>query len=167
MKKNYMLALKFFTETKNDDQTSLSYKEIEGFLKSYHLFRFYYKFSNKKISKKIFENLSDEEKEILNDEKCKKLIDECKYKICEDIFSEGNYNFELFHHCLEKVFEEERKQKEEEEKRLEAERPKVSFIQSVKNSRFYKFLSFGLILFSVGMIMMHYYMYLPNTPGFK
>jgi hypothetical protein len=87
--------------------------------------------------------------------------------MCEDIFGEGNYNFELFHYCLEKVFEDERKIKEEEEKRIEAETPKVSFFQSIKNSRFYKFLSVGLVLFSMGMIMMHYYMYLPNSASFN
>lgn len=62
MKKKYHLALKFFTETKNEEQTSLSYKEIEEFLKSYHNYRYYYKFSAKKIPKKIYDQLTEEER---------------------------------------------------------------------------------------------------------
>jgi hypothetical protein len=65
MKKKYMLALKFFTETKNEEQQTLSYKEIEDFLKSYHNYRFYYKFSRASIPKKIYDELTEEEKYLL------------------------------------------------------------------------------------------------------
>jgi phage antirepressor YoqD-like protein len=82
--------------------------------------------------------------------------------MCEEIFAEGNYNFELFNYCLEKVFEEQRKEKEEEERRLEAERPKVSFFQNVKNSKFYIFVTFAIIVFSMGLLATNYMNYLPK-----
>jgi hypothetical protein len=88
-----------------------------------------------------------------------KIVDEFKFKLCEDIFSTGDFNFELFQYSLEKVFEQERKLEEEEEKRLEAERPKVSFFQSVKNSKFLKYFSGAIVVASIGTIGVHYYLY--------
>jgi hypothetical protein len=82
--------------------------------------------------------------------------------MCEEIFSEGNYNFELFQYCLEKVFEDQRKVKEEEEKRIEAERPKVSFFQSFKNSNFYIFITLALVVVSFGLIINVYLNSLPK-----
>jgi hypothetical protein len=84
--------------------------------------------------------------------------------MCEDIFSEGNYNFELFQYCLEKVFEDQRKEKEEEEKRIEAERPRTTYFQRVKNSNFYIFVTLAIVVISLGMIMTNYLKYLPK-PG--
>lgn len=92
-----------------------------------------------------------------------KLIDEYKFKICEDIFGEGNYNFELFQYALEKIFEEDRKIREEEERLEEEKNPKISWLQSVKNSKFAKYLSGGLVLFSIGTIGFQYYLYSGNA----
>ncbi len=69
---------------------------------------------------------------MLEDDTLLKLIDEFKFNICEDVFGDGNFNFELFQYALEKIFEEERKEQEEEEKRLEESRPKVSWLESIK-----------------------------------
>jgi hypothetical protein len=86
--------------------------------------------------------------------------------MCEDIFAEGNYNFELFQYCLEKVFEDQRKVKEEEEKRIEAERPKTNYFAWTKNSNFYIFVTIAMVIVSLGMIATNYFNYLPK-PGFK
>lgn len=102
---------------------------------------------------------------MLKDETMIKLIDEFKFKICEDIFGEGNFNFELFQYCLEKVFEEERKQEEEEERLLEESRPKVGWLESIKKSNFIKYLSGGVIALSVGSIGLHYYLYSSSSLG--
>jgi phage antirepressor YoqD-like protein len=87
------------------------------------------------------------------------LTDEFKFKICEEIFGAGDFNFELFQYALEKVFEEERKKEEEEEKLLEESKPKVSWYESISKSNFFKYFSGGVILLSIGSLGVHYYLY--------
>jgi hypothetical protein len=98
-------------------------------------------------------------RQILKDETFLKLIDEFKFKICEDTFGEGNFNFELFQYALEKIFEEERKIQEEEEERVEASKPKVSWFESISKSSFLKYFTGGVVLLSIGSIGVHYYLY--------
>lgn len=62
MKNKYNLAVKFFTESKNEEQLTISYKEIENFMSNYHTFKFNYKFCTMNIPNKIVEKLSDDEK---------------------------------------------------------------------------------------------------------
>jgi hypothetical protein len=59
MKSKYALAIKFFTESKNEEQLDLCYKEIEKFMTTYEKFKFFIKFSLQEIPT---ENLSEEEK---------------------------------------------------------------------------------------------------------
>jgi hypothetical protein len=96
---------------------------------------------------------------MLEDDTMIKIVDELKFKICEDIFGSGNFNFELFQYALERVFEEERKQEEEEQKRLELSKPKVSWLTAISKSNFLKYLTGGVALFSIGTIGAHYYLY--------
>jgi hypothetical protein len=58
MKNKYILAVKFFTETKNDEQLILSYKEIESFLDNFYTFKFFFKFSTSNI--KYIDDLPEE-----------------------------------------------------------------------------------------------------------
>lgn len=102
---------------------------------------------------------------MLEDDTMLKLIDEFKFKLCEDVFGEGNFNFELFQYALEKIFDEERKQQEEEERRIEESRPKVSWLESIKKSNFIKYLSGGIITLSIGSIGLHYYLYSSSSIG--
>lgn len=102
---------------------------------------------------------------MLEDETLIKLIDEFKFKICEDVFGEGNFNFELFQYALEKIFEEERKEQEEEEKRIEASKPKISIWESISKSNFFKILTGGVVLLSIGSLGAHYYMYASSNAG--
>lgn len=62
MKSKYNLAIKFFTESKNEEQLNISYTEIENFLTAYFNFKFYFNFSIESIPQSIKEKLSDEEK---------------------------------------------------------------------------------------------------------
>ena len=103
---------------------------------------------------------------MLSDETFLKLIEEFKFKLCEDIFGEGNFNFELFQYALEKVFEEERKVQEEEERLLEESQPKVSWYSRITKSNFIKYISGGVILLSVGSIGVHYYLYSSSAAAF-
>lgn len=62
MKNKYKLAIKFYTETRNEEQLQIAYKEIDKFYEIYYLYKYYYTFSPKRINKQIFPMLSEEEK---------------------------------------------------------------------------------------------------------
>jgi hypothetical protein len=62
MKSKYALAIKFFTESKNEEQLELSYKEIESFMDTYETFKFYLKFSVDEIPLYVLENLTEDER---------------------------------------------------------------------------------------------------------
>jgi hypothetical protein len=112
IKKKYVLAFKFFTETKNYIQLDLTYKEYESFYDIYNKFKFFYKFNPSKINEKILHHLNENEKNILFDVNNKTLIEKNKKNICEYIFSNSNYNKELYKYAVDKILEEEKTQNE-------------------------------------------------------
>jgi hypothetical protein len=93
------------------------------------------------------------------------LLDDIRYRRCDDTFSNGNYNFQLFQYALEKIFEDERKIKEEEEKREEESRPKTSWFSSIRKSNVSIIFSVVMIVFSLGVLGFHYKMY--SVPDMK
>jgi len=160
METKYQLAIKFFTETKNEEQLTVAYKEIELFMQTYENFLFYYSFDPKNIADKYYEALSEESKNLLKQENIIVLINQFKYKTADNIFGEGNYNFALYKYALEKVCEEERKEKEEKEKEIAASQPKrsfFSFFEMSKNSNMYLFVTVGVILFTMFIVGANYY----------
>jgi len=62
MRLKYHSAVKFFTESNNEEQIALSYKEIESFMTLFDNFLSYYKFNIANISDKYYEKLSEEYK---------------------------------------------------------------------------------------------------------
>jgi len=60
MKKKYAMAIKFFTETKNEEQLEISYKEIESFMANFSSFKFFYKFQTFNIDEKEIYRLPEE-----------------------------------------------------------------------------------------------------------
>ena len=112
IKKKYVLAFKFFTETKNYIQLDLTYKEYESFYDIYNKFKFFYKFNPSKMNEKILHHLNENEKNILFDVNNKTLIEKNKKNICEYIFSNSNYNKELYKYAVDKILEEEKTQNE-------------------------------------------------------
>jgi len=64
MKKKYAMAIKFFTESKNEEQLDISYKEIEHFMNNYSSFKFFYKFQTFNIDEKALTRLPEETKYI-------------------------------------------------------------------------------------------------------
>jgi len=60
MKSKYVFAVKFFTETKNEEQLNISYKEIENFLDVFTEFIFYYEICNKDIEEELINLLPEE-----------------------------------------------------------------------------------------------------------
>lgn len=59
MKSKYVLAVKFFTETKNEEQLNISYKEIHRFLDTYTEFIWFYSFDLKQIEEDELNTMSD------------------------------------------------------------------------------------------------------------
>jgi len=62
MKKKYAMAIKFFTETKNEEQLEISYKEIECFMANYNSFKFFYKFQTLNLDEKALARLPEDTK---------------------------------------------------------------------------------------------------------
>ena len=56
----YNLAIKFFTELKNEEQLNITYKEIENFMEIYQNFLFFYNFNPLKIKLEYIEALSED-----------------------------------------------------------------------------------------------------------
>lgn len=49
MKMKYKIAIKFYTETRNEEQLNFAYNEIENFMESYSEFKWFFKFDINKI----------------------------------------------------------------------------------------------------------------------
>ena len=160
MKSKYNLAVKFFTETKNQEQLDLTYKEYEAFHETFEQFKFFYKFKTESIDPKAYNQLTEEEKKMLSDPNNAKFIERQKANICDYIFSNGKFNLELYKYALDKVFEEYRQQIEEEKKKEEALRPKVSwseYLLKISKGNFGIYLSICFILFTIGAIGFQFY----------
>ena len=108
IKKKYILAFKFFTETKNYIQLDLTYKEYETFYDIYNKYKFFYKFNPNEINETILQYLNENEKKILSDSNDKSIIEKNKKNICDYIFTNNNYNKELYKYAVDKIFEEEK-----------------------------------------------------------
>lgn len=62
MENKYHLAIKFFTETKNEEQLNIAYKEIENFMQTYENFLFYNCFEPTRVNLEYYDSLSIESK---------------------------------------------------------------------------------------------------------
>ena len=60
MEKNYRLALKFFTETKNEEQLIRAYKEIDCFMEIYENYSWFFSFNPNEINKNDNQYLTEE-----------------------------------------------------------------------------------------------------------
>lgn len=131
MKSKYHFALKFFTETKKFDQLDLLYKEVEAFLDNMNEFIFFVKLDLLNFDPKAEANMTStsynqisnldyiipsEYLPLLENENFNLIFNDYRLRRSDDIFSNYQYNFELFKYALEKVFGEEREKKEAEAK---------------------------------------------------
>ena len=160
MKSKYNLAVKFFTETKNQEQLDLTYKEYEAFHETFEQFKFFYKFKLESIDPKALNQLPEDEQKMLQDPNNQKSIEHQRANICDYIFGNGKFNLELYRYALDKVFEEYRLKMEEERKKEEALRPKVSwgeYLTKISKGNFGIYLSICFILFTIGAIGFQFY----------
>ena len=127
MKKQYKQIIQFFSETNNPKQLDLTYDEYELFMESYEQFKFYYKFQIDSIDPKAIIKLNEDEKKMIRDETKYDFYLKRIMHLCEDIYSNGKYNIEIFQFAFDTILEEEVQQKEEEDKKQEALNPKKSW----------------------------------------
>ena len=128
MKKQYKQIIKFFSETNNPELLDLTYNEYEKFMDSYDKFKFYYNFEFNNIDPKAINRLNEEEKKMIKDETKIDFYIKRLMHLCENIYSFGYYNTDVFQFSLETVLEEENKQKEKEKKEEEKLNPKIGLI---------------------------------------
>ena len=84
---------------------------------SFEQFKFYYNFEFDSIDPKAINRLNEEEKKMINDENKNDFYIKRLMHLCENIYSHGYYNIDVFQFSLETVLEEESKEKEKEEKK--------------------------------------------------
>ena len=84
---------------------------------SFEQFKFYYNFEFDNIDPKAINRLNEEEKKMINDENKNDFYIKRLMHLCENIYSHGYYNIDVFQFSLETVLEEESKEKEKEEKK--------------------------------------------------
>lgn len=168
MRSKYHLALKFFNDTKNEKQLEICYKEIEGFLDNFEEFSFFFELDALDLDPKVEVRLFNEQpeiKELIQNEPelFSTVVDNYRYRATDETFSNYKYNFELFKHALEKIFEDERKENEEKKKQNgETSSSFFSFsLANYKSNDF--FMIFSAIFFLVTIAAIGYFGY----KGFK
>jgi hypothetical protein len=117
MKNQYKQIIKFFSETNNPDLMDLTYDEYEKFMDSFEQFKFYYNFEFDNIDPKAINRLNEEEKKMINDENKNDFYIKRLMHLCENIYSHGYYNIDVFQFSLETVLEEESKEKKKKKKK--------------------------------------------------
>ena len=155
IKKKYVLAFKFFTETKNYPQLDLTYKEYESFYDIYTKFKFFYKFNPSSIDNTILQYLNEKEKNVLFDSNNNKLIEKNKINICEYIFMNSNYNKELYKYAVDKIFKQEKNQND---KDIKSSKAKNEINNTNKKCYIVKtsICSIILIIVSVGLQILYF-----------
>ena len=97
---------------------------------SYDKFKFYYNFELDNIDPKAINRLNEEEKKMINDETKYDFYLKRIMHICENIYSHGYYNLDVFRFSLETVLEQEMKEKEEQKKEEEKLKPKINLFDN-------------------------------------
>ena len=161
MKKQYKQIIQFFSETNNPTQLDLIYYEYESFMERYGQFKFYYKFEIDSIDPKAINRLKEEEKKMLMDETQYDFYLKRIMHLCEDIYSHGAYNVEIFQFSFDTVLEEERMQREEEEKRQEALTPKKTwsdYFINISKGKFGIYLSICFVILTLFAIFGQFFL---------
>ena len=62
MRNKYYSAVKFYSDSKNEDQLDLSYKEIESFMQNFEKFHSYVNMDPENLPENIYNSLSENNK---------------------------------------------------------------------------------------------------------
>ena len=125
---------------------------------SYDKFKFYYKYELDNIDPKAINRLNEEEKKMINDETKYDFYLKRIMHFCENIYSNGYYNLDVFKYSLETVLEEEMKEKEKQKKEEEKLKPKMKlfdkFLMKISKGKLGVYITICFILltlFAIGM----------------
>ena len=152
MKNQYKQIIKFFSETNNPELIDLTYDEYEKFMDSYDKFKFYYNFEFDNIDPKAIIRLNESEKKMIEDETKNDFYLKRLMHLCENIYSHGYYNIDVFQFSLETVLEQENKEKEEEEKKEKLINKKESnnnLLLKISKGKFGIYLTVSFILLTI------------------
>ena len=148
MKKQYKQIIKYFSETNNPKLMDVTYDEYEKFMDSFEKFKFYYNFEFDNIDPKAFNNLTDEEKNMINDESKNEFYIKRLMHLCENLYSHGYYNLDVFQYSLETVLEEEVKETKKEEKKENVNKSD-SFLMNISKGKFGFYMTIGFIILTI------------------
>jgi len=180
MKLKYKVAVKFFTETKNQEQLNYAYKEIESFTENFNKFKWYYKFNTERIKNKYGLNIFEESQidpkieTLLQNKESEfvRFLHRYKLKVADNIFQRGNYNIDLVKYAIEKVIKKEKQTHDEGidintilNSDLGSPNHQLN-INEQTSSNVSLLISLVFVLLSIGLIFMHYYMYMKNPTKF-
>lgn len=174
MKLKYKLAVKYFTETKNQEQLNLAYKEIESFIENYRNFKWYYSFEYTKQTKLYSLDELDLDSEIemsllkYNSEFIT-FLGRFKFKQADNAFQKGNYNVDLIKWAIEKVTKKENQGRKEDldiSKLLDETKNCEKNYLIEENSSITLLLWVALVILSIALIFTHCYMYIKNPLKF-
>ena len=148
MKKQYKQIIKYFSETNNPKLMDVTYDEYEKFMDSFEKFKFYYNFEFDNIDPKAFNNLTDEEKNMINDESKNEFYIKRLMHLCENLYSHGYYNLDVFQYSLETVLEEEVKETKKEEKKENVNKSD-SFLMNISKGKVGFYMTIGFIILTI------------------
>ena len=148
MKKQYKQIIKYFSETNNPELIDVTYDEYEKFMNSYEKFKFYYNFEFDNIDPKAINHLTEEEKNMINDENKSEFYLKRIMHLCENLYSHGYYNLDVFQFSLETVLEEEAKERKKEEKKENIIK-KDSFLMNISKGKFGLYMTIGFIMLTI------------------
>lgn len=175
MKQKYKFAIKFYTETNNEEQLEIAYKEIDSFMDSFISYKWFYKFEVDNFQNRIRMNtfLNENEKYyiitkfryLINDSYFNTLLFKSKHRICDEIFTKGNFNVQLLEYAYIKVTDHDRVNEHKKDNVIKPKPySKFDFLTSTTN-----YLGFPLLMIfiSFAMIFSHYYLYPKNVLLFR
>jgi hypothetical protein len=177
MKMKYKIAVKFYTETKNEEQLNFAYKEIENFMDNYKNFKNVYKFDvNKIYSCSLYDFKFDIPNEILNKkEEFLQFLHQFKFKIADSIFQQGNFNVDLIKYAINKVNKVQMDEDVVEEKIKKDNTLNINGVKIVPGNKVFTeqtssklslFFTITVMLLSIVFIFIHYYLYMKNPLKF-
>jgi hypothetical protein len=124
----------------------------------------------KKLEKSYCKFKNNFFRENIETELMQKLLSEFSTKKAEDLFSNGKYNMDLFQYALNKVCEEERKEREEQKKK-NGETEEVGFFSNVYDKltsvKSWGYLTLVFVLISLGLVSYNIFSRGRSLPNIK
>lgn len=100
MKNKYDLAIKYYSETNNQQQIDLTYQELEKFNEIYTSYQFYYQLDKSSIENNFYSNGTSA---LINKDLFQNLIRLYKLRFASNVFEQAEFNNELLNSILQEI----------------------------------------------------------------